>query len=298
MNDRPIDHTGSINDTPVVPPVLEGQDILELGNNVDFSNFQVVRGEYYADIRNPFLTIYKYKVYVNMACLRLFPDTEYVFILVDKESKLLIIRPCDPFARDSYRWKKESKGKWVPRQGLCKRLFALIMNLMRWNPDNRYRLLGSVAHGNDEYVLLFDLNSFKCYTQVQRDGEKPKMSRTGFFQEDWSGEFGLPYYEHQRYTQINVQNGFMIIAENPSPRQATITGTLQGESEDEHTESRDQFDDRHEEEPDTSAQTNTDVDRDAEVYTSFGRSDKQDYSGAGNGADQETGFKADHFSAE
>lgn len=49
--DKPTDQDERGNGTPPVPPSLEGEHIIELGNNVDFSNFQVVRGEYYADIR-------------------------------------------------------------------------------------------------------------------------------------------------------------------------------------------------------------------------------------------------------
>lgn len=246
--DRPTDQYEHGNNNSTVPPSLVGEHIIELGDHVDFSNFQVVRGEYYADIRSPFITINKYKVYVNAACLRLFPEAEYVFILVNKESRLMVLRPCEPLARDSYRWRKVLNGKIVPRQGVCKLLFALLMNLMHWNPDIRYKLLGSIAHVNDGYVLVFDLKNPKFFPIIQGDGEEPKVSKTGVYREDWSGQFGMPYYEHQRYMQLNVLEGFTVIAETPSTRRPNQTNQAQGEYDNERTQSRSDSDDRYEEE--------------------------------------------------
>ncbi|MBR5949064.1 MAG: integrase [Clostridia bacterium] len=280
--ERPTDHDEHGNNTSSVPPSLAGEHIIELGDHVDFSNFQVVRGEFYADIRSPYITINKYKVYVNSACLRLFPDAEYVFILVNKESKLIVLRPCEPFARDAYRWRKESKGKIVPRQGVCKLLFALVMNLMHWNPDIRYKLLGSIAHANNEYVLVFDLTTPKFFPTIQGEGQESKVSKTGVYPEDWSGQFGLPYYEHQRYMQINVLDGFTVIAQSPSTRNTESTNTAQGGFDYERTESRTDPDDRHEEEQDSGKQANACGDRNAQQYPAIGRSAGNVYSGEGD----------------
>lgn len=280
--DKPTDQDERGNGTPPVPPSLEGEHIIELGNNVDFSNFQVVRGEYYADIRSPFITFNKFKVYVNSACLRLFPDAEYVLILVNKASKLMVLRPCEPLARDAYRWRKESKGKIVPRQGVCKLLFALVMNLMHWNPDIRYKLLGSIAHANNEYVLVFDLTTPKFFPTKQKDGQEASTSRTGIYPEDWSGQFGLPYYEHQRYLQINVHDGFTVIAENHPIKKTEPTNTAQGEYDNERTESRTDRDDRHEEEQNSGEQADFGGDRNAQQYLAPGQPAGNDDSDQGD----------------
>lgn len=283
--DRPSDQDLHGNNSSSVPPSLEGEHIIELGDHVDFSNFQVVRGEYYADIRSPFITINKYKVYVNAACLRLFPEAEYVFILVNKESRLMVLRPCEPFARDAYRWRKESKGKIVPRQGVCKLLFALVMNLMHWNPDIRYKLLGSIAHANNEYVLVFDLNNPKFFPTIQGDGGEATVSKTGIYREDWSGQFGLPYYEHQRYMQLNVLEGFTVIAETPPTKRPKPTNPAQGDYDDERTPSRTDPNDRYEEKQDSGKPANTGGDWNAQQYPAIGQSAGNVYSGEGDGSD-------------
>ena len=57
-----------------------------------FEGYQVVRGEYFAHIFEPSFTFNNYKANVNTACIRKFPDTEYVQILVNPDRKKLAIR--------------------------------------------------------------------------------------------------------------------------------------------------------------------------------------------------------------
>jgi len=90
--------------------------------------------------------VYNYPIrnlYLNTACIQRFPDTDYVQALVNKETKTLALLPCTEGTRDSFPWCKRSKGKRTPKQITCKLFFAMIVDMMGWNPDFRYKLLGS-----------------------------------------------------------------------------------------------------------------------------------------------------------
>lgn len=88
--------------------------------------------------------------------------------------------------------------------------FAKLFELMEWNIDYRYKLLGKVIHANDEYLIVFDLNASEIYQRIAKDGGKPKTARTPVFPAGWKDQFGLPYREHQKSLQINIFDGYAI----------------------------------------------------------------------------------------
>ena len=88
--------------------------------------------------------------------------------------------------------------------------FAKLFELMDWNIDYRYKLLGKVIHANGEYLIAFDLNASEIYQRIAKDGGKPKTARTPVFPAGWKDQFGLPYREHQKSLQINIFDGYAI----------------------------------------------------------------------------------------
>ncbi len=84
--------------------------------------------------------------------------------------------------------------------------------MMEWNPDYKYKLLGTVIQAKGEYLLAFDLSSTEVYQRTYDENEKPKISRTPSFPSSWQNQFGLPYYEHRQSMQINIFDGYAIYA--------------------------------------------------------------------------------------
>lgn len=200
----------------LLPDPLEfaAQDdvIIELGDDFDFGGFQVVRREFFAHIHEPSVTFNKCKFYANTACLVKFPQTEYIQVLINQDSKMLLIRPCAEGTRDAFPWCLNSKGRRKPRAITCKILFAKVVSLMGWNPDHRYKLLGRMIHANNMYLLAFDLTATEVYQRTSEDGEKPKTSRTPVFPADWQDQFGVPFVEHSQSMQINIFDGYAVYA--------------------------------------------------------------------------------------
>lgn len=205
----------------------QGEEVIELGDNFDFNGFQVVRREFFAHLREPSVTFNSCKFSANAACLARFPETDYVQVLVNQESKILALRPCEEGARDSFLWCNPSKGKRKPRPITCKLFFAKIVSLMDWNPDYRYKLLGRLIHANGEYLLAFDLTATEVYQRTFVEGEKPKTSRTPVFPAGWQEQFGLPYNEHKQSMQIDIFDGYAIYAiKENSPSEENTDATV------------------------------------------------------------------------
>ncbi len=189
--------------------MLSGE-VIELGGAFDYEGYQVVRREFFAHTNEPAITFNNYKVYVNTACLNRLPTVDYVQVLVNRDRKILAIRPCHEEERDAFAWCNTGTGKRKPKQITCRLFFAKVFDLMGWNPDHRYKLMGKVIHANDEYLIAFDLSSTEVYQRISKDGEKPRSSRKPVFPEGWQDQFGLPFLEHQKSLQVNIFDGYAI----------------------------------------------------------------------------------------
>ena len=212
---------------PIQNPALKTTDEIIDMKDFDFTNYQVVRREFFAHQGEPSITFNQLKFYANAACIKRFPNAEYAQVLINREQKILALRPCEEFSRDSFPWSKISKGKREPKAITCKLFFAKIFDMMGWIPDFRYKLLGKVIHSNGEYLLAFDLTATEVYQKnIKDDEEKPRTSRTPTFPADWQNQFGMPYYEHKQTMQINVFDGYAIYSVKETKKGKSITPAL------------------------------------------------------------------------
>lgn len=195
-----------------IPVIAKDEECEDVSTSLDFGGFQVVRREFFAHIHEPSITFNNCKFYVNSACLSKFPKADFIQVLVNRETKILALRPCYEHDRDSFQWCSLSKGKRKPKQVTCKLFYAKIISLMGWNHQYRYKLLGKLIHANGEYLLAFDLTATEVYQKTFLEGEKPKVSRTPVFPEGWKDQFGLPFYEHKQSMQINTFDGYAVYA--------------------------------------------------------------------------------------
>jgi len=180
-------------------------------NNFNFDGFQVVRGEFFAHIYEPSFSLCNYKCSVNTACIRKLPEYDYIQILVNPESRLLAVRPCNEDEKDSFRW-CSSTVKRTPKQISCRIFFAKIMNLMEWDFNYRYKLLGKLVRSNNDYLYVFDLNSPQIFKRTVTDEGKIKSSKYAVYPDEWKNQFGLPVMEHQNIVQVDTFNGHTVFS--------------------------------------------------------------------------------------
>ena len=194
------------------PVLSDGDEVIEAAD-FNFDDFQVVRREFFAHMREPSVTFCDFKFQVNMACISKFPQFDFAQVLVNQTDKIIALRPCEEGAKDAYLWCNNSKGKRKPRPITCKPFFAKIVSMMEWNPKYRYKVLGRLMHSNGEYLIVFDLNAPEMYERTFVEGQKkPKTSRTPVFPSEWQTQFGLPYSVHKQSMQINIFDGYAVYA--------------------------------------------------------------------------------------
>ncbi len=199
-------------DDVINTPTLSADDEIIKDEMFTYQGYQVVRGEFFAHIHEPAITFNNCKVSLNTACVNKLPDIDYVQILVNPEEMKLAVRPCSEDAKDSFLWcginRKNSRKK--SRQITCRMFFAKIVQLMGWNPDHRYKIMGKLIQSNDEYLFIFDLKATEVYQRISQNGEKPRSSRVPVFPAEWQDQFGLPVEEHRKSLQVNIFNGYAV----------------------------------------------------------------------------------------
>jgi hypothetical protein len=183
--------------------------------DADFSyeGYQVVRGEFFAHLFEPSVTLTAEKVSVNTACIRKLPETEYVQFLVNPTEKKLAVKPCSETAKDSFCWTTVGKdGKRKPKSISCKIFYAKVMKLMDWDPNYRYKILGKLIRTKEDLLFVFDLTCAETYQKNDNEGEV--KGRKAIYPYDWKEQFGVPVKEHQDITLVNIFEDYTVFTIN------------------------------------------------------------------------------------
>ena len=181
---------------------------IPVDNNFSYEGFQVVRGEFFSHLFEPAITFKDNSFYVNAACLKRLPDVTHVLILVNDDTKKLVLRPCSEDTRESQRWKTKSNK---PRIMKCEQFFQRIMVLMKWNENFRYKVLGQIIKANDEIIIVFNLTSREEYPRKITEESKIINSRNPRYPPEWENQFGLSVEEHSKQMEIDIVKGFSVV---------------------------------------------------------------------------------------
>lgn len=186
------------------------EDDVVVDDGFSYDGFVLVHREFFAHLREPAITFNRGKIALNSACIRKLPKVDYVQVLVNSARKMLVVRPCDEEEIYSFQWCNEKAGKRAPRAVMARLFHMKICDLMSWNPEFRYKILGKLVRSNGQYLFAFDLTAHETYKRVTTEDGKSKSSRNPVFPAEWKNQFGVPYEEHQKALQINLFDGYAI----------------------------------------------------------------------------------------
>ena len=178
----------------------------------DLYNYEMVSGEFFAQIKEPAFTINVNKVYVNSAAVRMLSKVNHVKFMINRDEKKLVIKPCSEMDIQGYKWVKEKDGKRYPSYRTGEPFVQSLCMLMNWNPQFRYKITGKKnrAKGDGEEILAFDLTSFKCFEkEITEDGT---INKKFVLPSGWDGSFGPKYGESNRTLQVNTFDGYTVFS--------------------------------------------------------------------------------------
>lgn len=217
------------------------QKALELAQDFSYDGYQVVRRELFAHLREPAVVIRRDSVTFNTACIAGLEDAVYIQILVNQDNKRMVVRKCEENDKDALRWCIEKPDKRKSRKMSNKLFSAMMYDMMGWNTDCRYKILGHKITHEDETMYIFDLLETEIFMDTKRKkkanpdslekkeelvtAEKDqtpeqnqekiaakvarKLNRIPFYPKDWKDSFGLSVEEHKKALETNLTDGYI-----------------------------------------------------------------------------------------
>lgn len=83
---------------------------------------------------------------------KLFEDVEYVELLFNSVEKCIAVRPCERSGVNAIKWGTIRDGRWAVLPKSCKGFSEPLYELMGWNLDCRYKILGHKITFEDETI--------------------------------------------------------------------------------------------------------------------------------------------------
>lgn len=216
------------------------QKAIELAKGFSYEGYQVVRRELFAHLREPAVVIRRDSVTFNTACIAGLEDAVYIQILVNQDSRRMVVRKCEENDKDALRWCVAKPDKRKSRKMTNKIFSAMMYEMMGWNLDCRYKILGHKITFEDETIYVFDLMETEIFLDIKgkrakkdtesqfttekansieetasnsTDNERSveeikRKNRIPFYPKEWKDSFGLPVEEHRKALEINMLDGY------------------------------------------------------------------------------------------
>lgn len=216
------------------------QKAIELAEDFSYDGYQVVRRELFAHLGEPAVVIRRDSVTFNTACIAGLEDAVYIQILVNQDSKRMVVRKCEENDKDALRWCVAKPDKRKSRKMTNKIFSAMMYEMMGWNLDCRYKILGHKITFEDETIYVFDLMETEIFLDIKGkrakkdtesqfttekansieetasnsiDNERSveeikRKNRIPFYPKEWKDSFGLPVEEHRKALEINMLDGY------------------------------------------------------------------------------------------
>lgn len=173
--------------------------------NFDMSGFQVVRREFFAHTFEPAVSFHHDKVLFNMAAIRKMKSYNFIQMLIDPVNKKLLIKGCEEDSKDAVKWCYLNKiGKRQNRDIKCNIFTGKVFDMMNWNPNNKYKLQGTVIRTSNDIYMFFNLEETEIFLPAAKDkyGIPTIMGRKAYYPEDWRNSFGLEITDHEKAISV------------------------------------------------------------------------------------------------
>lgn len=178
----------------------------------DLRGFEIARAQFFNISGQLAVTFSVDRIVFGVNTVRAFKESQYMEMLINPTKLLLTIRPAKKDTQNAMRWAKTLDGKIMPRIVSGKAFMPTIYELLGWQKEYKYRLIGEVRTFGSDSILLFDLREPEVMIPAAAlGGEVASMEgRAGHikgYPPDWQFGFGNDYYSHARERKMDAQDG-------------------------------------------------------------------------------------------
>ena len=196
-----------------VIPTVPSEVQVEVNNgDFDLRGFELARLDFFDMTRKPYISFCDKSLKFSSECFKRMTGVIRVEILVHPTIRKMAVRPASPEDRNAVVWGVKSGSQVFPRIVPCSAFFDMLYSMFSWNPDNRYRLYGTLMQNSNEAAYLFDANEPGVFMKASaiHGGERSQAvmnrsgKRVGVLPAEVSRTFGKEFFFEQSFSALRA----------------------------------------------------------------------------------------------
>ena len=202
-------------ETSTAAPCAEGQDVhIEVAaGDFDLRGFEITRSEFFDSYERPSVTFSDRKIKFSAKFVRKLGERNYIELLINPIEKKFAVRTTNKENRQAVVCSKLSQKTYLPKDISSAAFSSTIFSIFGWNPDCKYRIIGTLFEEGGEIAYIFDSTDseafFKSYVLSSQEATEaggkasiqpytPAGKRIRAIPQEWTDSFGKPFYLHEQ----------------------------------------------------------------------------------------------------
>ena len=179
----------------------------------DLRGFEITRSEFFDGFERPSVTFSDKKIKFSAKFVRKLGERNYIELLINPVEKKFAIRTTEKTNRQAVVCSKLSQKVYLPKDISSAAFSSTIFSIFGWNPDCKYRIIGTLFEEGGEIAYIFDSTDseafFKSYVLSSQEATEaggkasiqpytPAGKRIRAIPQEWTDSFGKPFYLHEQ----------------------------------------------------------------------------------------------------
>lgn len=206
---------------------------MEQNQQVDYESFEgyeLPPRTQFSMLKKPAVTMKAKSMNFNKAALKMFEDIEFILPMVNPEKKRFAIIPCKEEELASVQWARKKDDIYVSKQITSPEFMSRIFELMGWDKECRYKMMGRVALSERGPILVFDMDEAIMFAPKKRSYVDPVSGETKtkdvkYYPDKYNDTIGQSYADYESFKQLNAFEDFGDYTDENSGPQNETTDT-------------------------------------------------------------------------
>ncbi|MCL1844780.1 MAG: hypothetical protein FWF77_02640 [Defluviitaleaceae bacterium] len=166
---------------------------------------EIIRTQFFASASMTSVSVSPNGIRFSVACIRKFPDSEYVELKVNPHEQMLAVVPCTERHKNKMRWAKIGAEAICVRQISGAAFIETLYEIFGWEEGKRYRLRGEILRNDKEIAALFDARTPEIFSSRYE------------FEMPWATSFGEDFsaYKNSRPAAAKIKSKFYEFDKEP-----------------------------------------------------------------------------------
>lgn len=185
---------------------LEAQSELQYE---DLSDYEIPPRTQFSMLKKPAVSIKYKEITFNMTCVRMFEGITNVLMSLSGNKKRLAVIMRKEEGAATVEWSRKKEEKYVNKTITSLEFTDAIYKLMKWERNNRYKVLGRISNSAEGLILVFDLDEAIMFDALpeeyvdRKTGELKKRIKV-YYPEKYEGRIGNYYHDYIATEQMNL----------------------------------------------------------------------------------------------